>query len=335
MSNQKETFSKGRALKPIFSSYCSTAQDRTLSLAARGLLFYYLSFPEGWKFHPKKVQDDNEVGEDRFLSLNKELIEAGYLIRWQEKGTKGRWGDTHYEAFYDKDSAQARSAEVEKLNNRIVHNQAKPRKSYEQKTESKLPEEKQEKASTGGFEPHREKPEPGKTRCIEKSTKVDFKQDKKNSYSKSSKQENSPRSQVDNSKSSYQHAKRDQHSIIKEEAKRAMKALDGSVLVGASKNAKDLITALGNKEHRAIEELQEEFPCYWDEIDLLSQSISWMQLYVTFHDCKRYWELKERSNNPVKNKFEYYIMSLYNYVKNLKDSSLNEILFALKFMSKK
>jgi hypothetical protein len=113
IESESTTFSRGKRKRPFFTSYCHVAQDCNLSIEARGLLFYYLSFPEDWKHHFEKVSSENQIGKDKLQRLNKELIKAGYMISWQEKKKNGVWGSHHYEIFDDKEEAAERLKELE------------------------------------------------------------------------------------------------------------------------------------------------------------------------------------------------------------------------------
>jgi hypothetical protein len=55
----------------------ATAQDRSLSWAARGVLAYLLSKPDDWQVDAGDLQQG--CGRDKVYSLLAELIAAGYL----------------------------------------------------------------------------------------------------------------------------------------------------------------------------------------------------------------------------------------------------------------
>ena len=321
MAHQVESsFSRGKSKKPIFISHCSTAQDSSLSLAARGLLFYYVSLPENFKINATHVRKQNgNLGRDTFQKLNRELIEAGYLVRYQEIKPDGKRGAYNYEAFYDKEDARLCS----QLHEKEV--------SYEQSRLSKI---KSKKCPHNEYEPTPEPMNVGNSGILKESkVSLDSKQSKKEYYH-TLKQENSRRSQVHNSSRVDEHAKRHQHSNHSKEFKDLEQTFSGHAFVGASRNAIEQAKVLGNQEHRTIKEMQEEFPSHWNLIDLLTENISWMQLYATLQECKRHWIFRESSSNPVKNKFKYFVTALKNYVINIKDSSLNKIVLLLESMQK-
>lgn len=66
---------------PYFMMRRDTAQDKTLSFMARGMLSYLLSKPDNWKLQPKDLQQ--KCGRNRVYSTLNELIDAGYVIRWR------------------------------------------------------------------------------------------------------------------------------------------------------------------------------------------------------------------------------------------------------------
>lgn len=55
--------------------------DSILSLEARGALCYFLSFCDGWVFHPEKVKKDLKISDKRYRRIVNELRETGYFLR--------------------------------------------------------------------------------------------------------------------------------------------------------------------------------------------------------------------------------------------------------------
>ena len=79
------------------SSYCNTvtipnatAQDASLSWAARGLLAYMLSMPANWAFHEHDLVHRSPQGRDHLRSIVRELEAHGYLERHQARDEHGR-----------------------------------------------------------------------------------------------------------------------------------------------------------------------------------------------------------------------------------------------------
>jgi hypothetical protein len=76
----------------------SMAQDKNLSLEARGLMLYLLSKPKGWKVRVDDIMQNCGVGRDKAYGLLNELIRLGYVIRKKIRGL-GRYVKTVYEFF--------------------------------------------------------------------------------------------------------------------------------------------------------------------------------------------------------------------------------------------
>jgi hypothetical protein len=67
-----------------------TIEDETLSWAARGLLSYLLSRPDGWTLRVEELCECGDLGRDGIYSLLNELREAGYMTYEQERDEYGR-----------------------------------------------------------------------------------------------------------------------------------------------------------------------------------------------------------------------------------------------------
>jgi hypothetical protein len=67
-------------IEPLHKSICiSPARDQRLSYKARGILYYLLTKPEGWKGQLYDlVQQSNEDGIKAIRSALKELVKYGY-----------------------------------------------------------------------------------------------------------------------------------------------------------------------------------------------------------------------------------------------------------------
>jgi hypothetical protein len=79
------------------SSYCNTvtipnatAQDASLSWAARGLLLFMLSMPPNWDFHEHDLVNRSPQGRDALRSIVRELEAHGFLERHQARDDQGR-----------------------------------------------------------------------------------------------------------------------------------------------------------------------------------------------------------------------------------------------------
>ena len=81
-------------------------QDRRLSFEARGVLAYLLSKPSDWIVRIQDLQKEGGCGRDRIYRILKELREAGYLHRDQERQPNGLfiWGPyrVYEQPFTDK-----------------------------------------------------------------------------------------------------------------------------------------------------------------------------------------------------------------------------------------
>ena len=73
-------------------------RDKRISLGAKGLLAQLLSHAPGWSISQESLGRDNGVGRDAIRTLINELLEAGYLMRSEERerGEKGYLGGYTY-----------------------------------------------------------------------------------------------------------------------------------------------------------------------------------------------------------------------------------------------
>jgi hypothetical protein len=80
------------------------AENTALSWAARGLLWYLLTKPDGWEVRTSHLiaQSDSE-GKKRLNAIIRELETLGYVIRWSERGDRGRieWHSEIFECLED------------------------------------------------------------------------------------------------------------------------------------------------------------------------------------------------------------------------------------------
>lgn len=75
---------RSKALADFFVMHNATAQDNSLSWAARGMLAYLLSKPEGWTTSMADITRQSKAGKKACQTAFKELLDAGYAVRNQE-----------------------------------------------------------------------------------------------------------------------------------------------------------------------------------------------------------------------------------------------------------
>ena len=76
-----------------------TIEDECLSWAARGLLSYLLSRPDGWTLRVEELCKCGDLGRDGIYSLLHELREAGYVTFEHERDEYGRIRDGTYTIY--------------------------------------------------------------------------------------------------------------------------------------------------------------------------------------------------------------------------------------------
>lgn len=77
----------------------STLRDKQLSFKARGLLAMLLSYPSDWDVNTKHLASQSDKdGRDAVQSAVRELVEAGYIVRSQERES-GKFGGATYDVF--------------------------------------------------------------------------------------------------------------------------------------------------------------------------------------------------------------------------------------------
>lgn len=98
-----------RAAKPqSFTLNYATAQDRSLSFEARGMLVYLLSKPTDWIVQPSDLEQ--QCGRDKVYRILHELIEAGYINRLEIRNEKGQHAGIEY-LVYETPNAENQDAE--------------------------------------------------------------------------------------------------------------------------------------------------------------------------------------------------------------------------------
>lgn len=75
---------------PWYSMARALAQDRRLTWEARGVLTYLHSLPADWRVNPDALVKEAPGGKDRLYRILRELIEAGYVERTQERDDAGK-----------------------------------------------------------------------------------------------------------------------------------------------------------------------------------------------------------------------------------------------------
>lgn len=79
------------------------ANDGTLSLEAKGLMFYLLTKPDSWEVRNSDLCSRHGIGKHRLARILGELKSAGYLVRQRVAGEGGKftWITTVYESPVD------------------------------------------------------------------------------------------------------------------------------------------------------------------------------------------------------------------------------------------
>lgn len=70
-----------------------------LTMQAKGLLAYLLSLPKDWKIYRSELVKRFANGEKALRNTIVELIENGYIMRYQSKNEKSRFGNMIYRVF--------------------------------------------------------------------------------------------------------------------------------------------------------------------------------------------------------------------------------------------
>jgi hypothetical protein len=80
-------------------------RDKSLSIAARGLLALLMTYSDDWMFIVPKLQEVCGVGRDKMRSMLSELEDAGYLVREAVRGECGRLDGSTWVILDDPDGA--------------------------------------------------------------------------------------------------------------------------------------------------------------------------------------------------------------------------------------
>jgi hypothetical protein len=70
--------------------------DKNLSLKAKGLLSYLLSMPDDWKVYETEITQHSSDGIRSTRGAIKELMDSGYINRYQKKDDKNRFAGYEY-----------------------------------------------------------------------------------------------------------------------------------------------------------------------------------------------------------------------------------------------
>lgn len=82
---------KGARRRGFTTVYREVAQDRRLSLKARGLFLLLQSLPETWQYTISGLATMAGTGKDQIRSGLAELLEVGYLVKEQAHGEAGKF----------------------------------------------------------------------------------------------------------------------------------------------------------------------------------------------------------------------------------------------------
>lgn len=107
----------GRRTKPFVMVYREVAQDRRLSLEARGLFMLMTSLPGSWRYTVTGLAKVAGCGRDKLRRMLEELERVGYLLREQSRGANGRFQGNVYvlqqDAPLDEDEAREEQKDQE------------------------------------------------------------------------------------------------------------------------------------------------------------------------------------------------------------------------------
>jgi hypothetical protein len=86
--------------RPYFALRQETAQDKTISFEARGMLAYLLSKPDNWKVHLTDLMRNGNIGRDQAKRILKELKDAKYIVaEKQKKNLDGTFASIEYRIY--------------------------------------------------------------------------------------------------------------------------------------------------------------------------------------------------------------------------------------------
>ncbi len=73
-------------------------QRSDMTMRAKGLLAYLMSLPHDWVIHRTELVSHFKDGKDAVFAALNELIDLGYVVRQQGRGTKGKFAEVNYTA---------------------------------------------------------------------------------------------------------------------------------------------------------------------------------------------------------------------------------------------
>jgi len=85
--------------------------EKTLSWQAKGLLAYMLSLPNDWEFNMNDLKNRSKNGRDATYRIMKELIEAGYVTRVENRDG-GKFGKVEYIVYEVKQSPRTENPDT-------------------------------------------------------------------------------------------------------------------------------------------------------------------------------------------------------------------------------
>lgn len=96
MSEKKQTIHRANYTHdPFYRAARKTAQDKTISYDALGMMNYLLSKPDDWHIQPKDLER-HVCGRDKVYKILRELIAAKYVERIIHRDAKGRTVEVEY-----------------------------------------------------------------------------------------------------------------------------------------------------------------------------------------------------------------------------------------------
>lgn len=102
--------------------YNSFAQDKTLSLEAKGLALYLFSMPSNWCINPTQLRFELQIGKDKVTKLINELIEKGYMFKHQKDIVFSKRGELR-NIYYFSDDKEILKETTEIFRNSITQPQ--------------------------------------------------------------------------------------------------------------------------------------------------------------------------------------------------------------------
>ena len=84
---------------PYFQMLRTTAQNKSLSFEARGVLAYLLSKADNWELQPKDLMNEGHCGRDRINRIIKELKDHNYLKAEQTQDDDGKFERNVYTLY--------------------------------------------------------------------------------------------------------------------------------------------------------------------------------------------------------------------------------------------